>query len=107
MEIEKFLKDNYNLSLKYNVNDDKLEYIEFIINKQYKNNEIDLFNQDMRAAFVYIEKNFYNIDYVALNFVNGNPFYEGESDYKGSINETLSTDGLWITVNRQYNYIDK
>ena len=62
--------------LNYKIKDEKLENVEFIIGKNYQKDEIDLFIQDMKSVFNYIDNNFYDIDYVILNFKNGNPFYD-------------------------------
>lgn len=109
-KIKKYLKDNYNVSLNYKVNNEKLENIEFIIGKKYQNEEIDLFTQDMKSVFNYVDNNFYDIDYVVLIFENGNPFYDGKYEYQkthGSINENEFTNELWIIVNDEYIFVDK
>lgn len=108
--ITKYLKDNYNVLLNYKIKDEKLENVEFIIGKNYQKDEIDLFIQDMKSVFNYIDNNFYDIDYVILNFKNGNPFYEGKNEYsktRGSINENSMTDELWIMVNDEYIFVKK
>lgn len=109
-DITKYLKDNYNVSLNYKLKDEKLENVEFIIGKNYQKDEIDLFIQDMKSVFNYIDSNFYDIDYVILNFKNGNPFYEGKYEYfktRGSISENSMTDELCIMVNDEYIYVEK
>jgi len=108
--IKKYLIDNYNLTLEYEINDEKLENVKFVINKEYKKEDIDLFVLEMKNIFNYIENNFYDLDYIILNFKYGNPFYEGEYDYsknKGSINENSFTNELWIMVNDEYIFIEK
>lgn len=109
-KIRKYLKDNYNISLDYKIKNDKIEDVEFIIEKNYQKEEIDLFAQDMKSIFTYVDNNFYDIDYVVLNFEKGNPFYEGEYEYQkthGSINENKFTNELWIMVNDEYILIEK
>ena len=64
----------------------------------------------MKNVFNYIDSSFYNIDYVILNFENGNPFYEGEYEYsktKGSIKENSMTNELCIMVNDEYIFVEK
>ena len=109
-KIKKYLKDNYNISLNYKINNEKIEDVEFIISKNYQKEEIELFAQDMKNVFNYIDSSFYNIDYVILNFENGNPFYEGEYEYsktKGSIKENSMTNELCIMVNDEYIFVEK
>lgn len=108
--MKKYLRDNYDISVKYKLDNEELEDVEFVINKNYKKEEIDLFTQNMKNVFNYVDNNFYNIDYVVLNFENGNPFYEGENEYsktRGSINENSMTNELWIMVNNEYIFIEK
>lgn len=108
--IKNYLKDNYNISLNYQINDEKIENVEFIISKNYEKEQIDLFSQDMKNVFNYIETNFYDLDYVILNFENGNPFYEGEYEYsktKGYINDNSMTNELWLMVDDEYIFIKK
>lgn len=108
--IKKYLKDTYNVSLNYKIKNEEIENVEFIISKNYQKEEIELFTQDMRNVFNYVDNNFYDIDYVVLTFENGNPFYEGEYEYskaKGSINENSMTNELWIMVNNEYIFVEK
>lgn len=108
--IKDYLIDNYNLSIKYEKSNDKLKDVEFVINKDYKKDDINLFVKEMKEVFNYFEKNSYDLEYIILDFKNGNPFYEGEYEYsktKGSIKDNTLTNELWIMVNNEYIFMEK
>lgn len=109
-KVKEYLMHNYNVSLKYNIVENKLEDVTFVLSKNYLKEEIDFFVEEMKEIFMYIEKNFYDLDYVELDFVNGNPFYTGEyekSKSKGTINENTFTNELWIMVDKEYIFVKK
>lgn len=109
-KIVNYLKEKYNIEIKYQIDNNKMEEVEFIINRDYKEDEINLFTQEMKQVFNYIEENFIDISYVKVNFINGNPFYAGEHEYykkKGYINNYKITKLLFIDVCEQYIFIEK
>jgi hypothetical protein len=108
--IKNYLKDNYNITLRYQIKNEKIENVEFVISKDYHKEQIDLFTQDIKNIFIYIETYFYDLDYVTLTFENGNPFYDGEYEYskiKGSVSDNSTTNELRILVNDTYIFIKK